>query len=797
LTRAELQCPTCNVAVEIPAIELGPGITVGGFAIEKLISVGGMGKLFLARQLSMGRLVALKILPPQFCIDRDNVERFLNEVRVAAQLEHPNVVSSYEAGVDEGVHYLAMQYIEGRTLADRIEQEGALPEREVMRVGRKVASALAYGWGQHQILHRDVKPENILLDQAGEPRLADMGISKSMALSVGHTDVGTVMGTPNFMSPEQINDLSSADTRADMFSLGATLYHALTGKIPFDGKTVIQVLQHMAVESLPDPRVAQPTISRNGADLLRVMMARKPESRHQTWAALMEDMDRVLKKFPIKAAVPTGHASLIGGPGSKRATVTVRGHTAPGAPAAVGPDQAGKHEAAIPGLPTHPVPHKKMALPVVPLAIAAMVIVGLLMAGTLFRQYQRRQADEAVVRHAQERVEALEAQLAQAVAYARSNPTNYEAAKAKLIALEEQLAGTPLEGLAEDELGRIAEARSHAQDAAWRTLQGRADLLFADGKGEESLALLRHYDGEWADAMGSLRAEYLGVLSAGIRRQEEAEASRQAAELLALQSRFDELIADVAAGLLAGRCAEVSAQVLAADSGGVFSDTAALAHILAVSNVEDAILDTFKQSVGQRVSVGLKSGPENLRIRNVEESVVVADRQMNGGATVIIRFGVRDLSAKDRYVRVGMDGTKEGLIRQGLIAAWSGAYSSAATCFERVDSPLATSLYLAANAHKVAEPTPRRQAESGREEVLAKAEYNRMLESIQFVPTGGSSERDADAILRLGLSVLVKQRLRNQARAFKKSYGTTTFARTHAPVLAAMLTDEQTVPTDY
>jgi serine/threonine-protein kinase len=220
----EVECPSCGAALDVPATEVGPGVEIGGFAIERLLAVGGMGKLFIARQISMDRLVALKILPAQFCADQENVDRFLHEVRVAARLQHPNVASAYEAGSDEGIYFLAMEYIEGRNLAAIIEEEGPLSEKKALRVGQKLATALAYGWDEHRTVHRDVKPENIVFDRAGEPRLVDMGISKSAVISKkSATEAGTIMGTPNYMSPEQIDDLASADSQSDMFSLGTTL----------------------------------------------------------------------------------------------------------------------------------------------------------------------------------------------------------------------------------------------------------------------------------------------------------------------------------------------------------------------------------------------------------------------------------------------------------------------------------------------------------------------------------------------------------------------------------------------
>ena len=256
-----LDCPQCHTQLTVPRKEFGPGVTIGGFKIEKLLGEGGMGQVFLARQLSMDRHVALKILPPQFTTSKGSVERFLNEVHMAARLEHSNVVPAYEAGEDNGIYYLAMAYVKGEPLADQLAQNGAMPERDALRMVRKIAGALKFAWDEHRILHRDIKPSNIMVDQHGEPKLLDMGLSKSLDDTAGLTLSGTVMGTPNYMSPEQAQGKAEIDFRTDMYSLGATLYHMLTGTMPFASSSLMETLRKQVTESLPDPRELNPKIS--------------------------------------------------------------------------------------------------------------------------------------------------------------------------------------------------------------------------------------------------------------------------------------------------------------------------------------------------------------------------------------------------------------------------------------------------------------------------------------------------------------------------------------------------------
>ncbi|MEI8063769.1 MAG: serine/threonine-protein kinase, partial [Verrucomicrobiota bacterium] len=205
---AQVECPVCRAVLIVPRKELGPGVTISGFQIQQLLGAGGMGQVYLARQLSLDREIALKILPAQMGLRPEAVQRFLSEVKLLARLEHPNIVTAFEAGEDAGILFLAMAYVRGESLAAKLKRTGPLPEAEALPLIEKVASALGYAWGQHQLLHRDIKPDNILIDTHGEPKLVDLGIAKSLTSATSVTVSGMVMGTPNYMSPEQAQGLT-------------------------------------------------------------------------------------------------------------------------------------------------------------------------------------------------------------------------------------------------------------------------------------------------------------------------------------------------------------------------------------------------------------------------------------------------------------------------------------------------------------------------------------------------------------------------------------------------------------
>jgi len=290
----EIDCPNCSSNISIPRPNIGPGVTIGGFELKKLLGKGGMGEVYLATQRSMHRDVALKILPSQFAMQGEAVDRFLQEVRMAARLNHPNIVRAYEAGEDHGVYFLAMDYVAGTGIDQRLRASGAMPETEVRVIAEKLGRTLDQIWEKHRMIHRDIKPANIMLNEYGEPLLMDMGLSKALDDADGLTVSTSIMGSPNYMSPEQAEGAPGLDFRTDMYSLGATFYHMLTGKLPFKGKSVMEVLRKQATEQLPDPRTHNPDISDGMVRIIERMMAKRAEDRYPSWHDFLKDLESLV-----------------------------------------------------------------------------------------------------------------------------------------------------------------------------------------------------------------------------------------------------------------------------------------------------------------------------------------------------------------------------------------------------------------------------------------------------------------------------------------------------------------------
>jgi predicted Ser/Thr protein kinase len=235
-------------------LEYYGGTLAGQYALERELGRGGMGVVYLARELKLERRVALKVLPQALCGDADLRERFLREARTAAQLQHPGVVPIYRADELAGCAFFTMAYVEGETLAQRIRRAGPLPPTDAVRILREVARALAYAHARG-VVHRDIKPENILLDAAtGAAVVTDFGIAKSASASTLTAD-GHVLGTVFYMSPEQVNG-EPLDGRSDLYALGVVGYYALAGRLPFDGTSTAVLVAHATRPAPPLATVA-------------------------------------------------------------------------------------------------------------------------------------------------------------------------------------------------------------------------------------------------------------------------------------------------------------------------------------------------------------------------------------------------------------------------------------------------------------------------------------------------------------------------------------------------------------
>ena len=270
------------------------------FHVLRRLGRGAMAEVYLAQQLSLGRQVALKVLNAELARDPVYVERFQHEARAAAALVHAGIVQIYEVGQEDGVHFIAQEYVSGRNLGELIRSRGRLEPALALDILRQVAGALAKA-ASEGIVHRDIKPENIMLARSGEVKVADFGLARVQgdhpsggARDVKLTQVGITMGTPLYMSPEQIEG-RPLDSRSDIYSLGVTAYHMLTGTPPHTGDTPLAVaMQHL--NQAPEPLEQRPDVPRELATIVHRMLAKQPADRFADPTALWRELHALAKQ---------------------------------------------------------------------------------------------------------------------------------------------------------------------------------------------------------------------------------------------------------------------------------------------------------------------------------------------------------------------------------------------------------------------------------------------------------------------------------------------------------------------
>lgn len=268
------------------------GVRMGDFQVERLLGKGGMGEVYLARQLSLNRPVALKVLRPDLLTKQNYLSRFEAEATAVAKLNHPNIVHIYTLGETEGVRFIAMEYVQGTNLREYIKKKGALDYPVALSIMKQAAVAVGAA-GEIGLIHRDIKPENLLLTRKGQVKVADFGLCRDLdAERMNLTQTGVTMGTPAYMSPEQAQGLA-LDHRSDLYSLGVTFYYMLAGVTPFRAETPIAMaLKH--VKDVPvSLAVHRPDISPALDRLVLKLMAKSPADRYQSAAELLRDLSKV------------------------------------------------------------------------------------------------------------------------------------------------------------------------------------------------------------------------------------------------------------------------------------------------------------------------------------------------------------------------------------------------------------------------------------------------------------------------------------------------------------------------
>ncbi|GDY13557.1 hypothetical protein LBMAG53_24350 [Planctomycetota bacterium] len=334
------------------------------YEIHEKIGEGGMGIVYKATQRSMARTVALKILAPKYASRPKFVEQFIKEARAAGALNHPNIIQVHDVGSENGIHYFSMEFVEGATCMQLLKQAGALPVGDALEVVRQTAKALEYAHSQ-RLIHQDIKPDNIMVGENNQVKLADLGISKTF--DEAEADAGAnsgqrkVMGTPHYMAPEAALG-KKVDHRVDIYALGATLYHLLTGKTPYHGTSATDVLKAHVMEPLPPIHDLNAEVPDDVVALVERMMAKKPDDRYQTAAEIAEEIRRLETGLGLST-------ERIAGPETMILRRFAKGGAAPAAGQSTASSTAGPTTGSTPAVPR--------SSPVGTLVLVGVILIGL------------------------------------------------------------------------------------------------------------------------------------------------------------------------------------------------------------------------------------------------------------------------------------------------------------------------------------------------------------------------------------------------------------------------------------
>ena len=278
--------------------EVRPSHQIPGFQMLDKLGAGAMAVVFKAKQLSLDRMVAIKVLPKRLSENPEYVDRFYKEGRAAAKLNHNNIVQAIDVGEASGMHYFVMEYVKGKTVYDDLSKGQAYPENEALDIIIQIAEALEHAH-ERGLIHRDVKPKNIMITEQGIGKLADMGLAREASdHATAMSEQGRAYGTPYYIAPEQIRGEVNIDFRVDIYSLGATLYHMVTGKVPFDASTPSAVMHRHLKEALVPPDHLNAALSVGLSEVVEVMMAKKKTDRYNSISELLGDLRAVRNGEP-------------------------------------------------------------------------------------------------------------------------------------------------------------------------------------------------------------------------------------------------------------------------------------------------------------------------------------------------------------------------------------------------------------------------------------------------------------------------------------------------------------------
>lgn len=602
------------------------GIRLSGFELIEKLGEGGMGEVWKARQLSLDRIVAVKLLPERVSKDPENLKQLIREARTTAKLKHPGIVQVYDACEQDGCFFFVMEYVAGYNVGQWLARKKVLSHKDALVIVESVAAALHYAWQAAELIHCDIKPENIMVDQDGTIKVADLGLSLTKDTQ-GDTRSDEIVGTPGYISPEQVLGAVSLDCRTDIYSLGCCLYQMVTGKRPFAELADHDAFEAQVSSTIPDPRDVVPGLPPQVCGLIERMLVKNRDNRLKDWGVVLSEVHRAQKGLKLATPIPEEGASTMQRKGIKL-TAALMDRDEPA---------AGASSSARRGL----------------LVAGGMLL--LVCAGTVV--WMQTRPSEPVPEIVIPSVPAV--------------VTNGHAPDEKPVEVD-QTATTDLQG----------GQKKGDREAALNKIRKMVDDYVAEGALADAIRWLEDYQGEWAAETASNRL----VLVRDLQKQMDEKAT-----LMAGDAEWKGLTKELSSGILAGKYSAMCSKAEAAGKDPKFlshqGELSAISKILRdAAGVKDKIMDSFEKDIGRVITISLAHGPMVGKVIGVKDHRVTIKMADGVGE---IAVGVDKLALSERLQRLETLDLPEAYLIKGMAALRDNRIEDARSFFDKTGPILA------------------------------------------------------------------------------------------------------------
>jgi hypothetical protein len=656
--------------------------SIPGFEIGECLGQGGMAVVWKACQISLNRIVAIKVLSRSRSAEEADLQRFQFEAQAAARLKHPGITQVYDAGVVDGLYFIVMEYVAGYTVGEWCRRKDRLGPDDILLVGECVADALNYAWESEKIIHCDIKPDNIIVDADGTVKVTDLGLARTISAVGGSPEPNEVLGTPNFISPEQSAGKGELDCRTDIYALGATLYYLATGRMLFEEHPPSEIMDLQITDHQSDPMDINPDVSPELCWLIEKMLIKDREHRSRDWIVVLEDIDRVKKgKMPAGFLVDAHDSTIKRSPARAKPEPSVPPKISSGAAERARSTVAAQQKAGL-----HPLVWGG-GFAVIALIVAAIMAVSqhTTMQPTggprvINPQGRPVQAKPAPPTHVSPDSKAYE----QALGWSARHPEDLDGAIQRLQAVARQYPASSAAGKAASAVRELG--RKHQEQIAQtiESLDSKALDRINQDDYNGAVEIFMNFAGPLADATRQVR-------------ERKAEEIKHMAALAGVSAPSEEQVADDPLDKHLGLLVDA---VIASDwkrmkiaakemrwapelSERREQVKSIIAPVQGTAGVNADILRSFRKQIGQNVSIALKSGRVDAEIRGVNDGHI---------ETAAGRIALDDLASTEIFRRLVKETSPASSLRKGIAALEAGSYTYARRFFREVGDPLAAAL---------------------------------------------------------------------------------------------------------